>query len=143
MKTRGTIIHQPGVKGDVALMFQDDEAEDGNVYVVAEHKGITEPIARLSYRAQYAHVKRPVIILQVFGRSEGRRGEVTDTILVQPPRQEGDAGESTFCGDCGNKGWEIFNDNEIQRCDSCKRFGGDTDAVAHVMRQFEQLEQKG
>jgi hypothetical protein len=137
---KGNAIYQHDVDGSggvVTLKFQEDEGDTGVATVLAEFRGIVEPIARLSYRSQCAHVRCPVIILEVFACSEGRRGEVTDTILVQPPRQEGD--EPTFCVECDNKGWSIFNDNEIERCDACKRFDSDTDAVAHVMKQLEQV----
>ncbi len=36
------------------------------------------------------------------------------------------------CDDDLCPGWAWFNDREIQRCDTCKRFGDDDDAVVHV-----------
>jgi len=37
------------------------------------------------------------------------------------------------CDDAGCPGWAIFNDGEIQRCDTCKRFESDDEAITHVM----------
>jgi hypothetical protein len=33
------------------------------------------------------------------------------------------------CEDCKGKGWLIFNDNQLQRCDQCQKFTGDLEAA--------------
>jgi hypothetical protein len=32
----------------------------------------------------------------------------------------------------GCPGWDVFNGSEIQRCDECRRFADDDEAIAHV-----------
>lgn len=39
---------------------------------------------------------------------------------------------SKDCDSAGCPGWAVFNGNEIQRCDTCKRFDDDDEAIAHV-----------
>jgi len=39
--------------------------------------------------------------------------------------------------ECDSKrcpGWGVMNDNEIQRCDTCKQYETDEDALKHVRR---------
>ena len=37
------------------------------------------------------------------------------------------------CDDPHCPGWAVFNENEIQRCDSCDRFASEAEALAHVI----------
>lgn len=39
------------------------------------------------------------------------------------------------CLSCLDRGWGVFNDREIQRCDSCKKFKNDDEAAA-AAREF-------
>jgi len=36
------------------------------------------------------------------------------------------------CETKGCPGWAVFNNGEVERCDTCKRFGSDDEAIAHV-----------
>lgn len=37
------------------------------------------------------------------------------------------------CEECRNMGWAVFNDNEVQACDTCNVFEYDSDAFAHAI----------
>jgi hypothetical protein len=41
------------------------------------------------------------------------------------------------CDDPNCPGWAFFNNNEIQRCDTCNRFRSDAGAVEHVRNLLE------
>lgn len=40
------------------------------------------------------------------------------------------------CDEDGCPGWDWFNQNEVQRCDDCKRFANDDSARRHIRRCF-------
>ena len=37
-----------------------------------------------------------------------------------------------ICVECSGRGWGVFNGNEIQRCDWCKKYESDEDAAEAV-----------
>ncbi len=41
------------------------------------------------------------------------------------------------CEDCQNKGWLLFSDHTIQRCDQCQRYDGDLEAALAFFRSPE------
>lgn len=43
---------------------------------------------------------------------------------------------ATRCG-AGCPGWAVFNGNDLQRCDECKRFSDDDEACAHARALYD------
>ncbi len=47
------------------------------------------------------------------------------------------------CEDCLGKGWLLFEDMEIQRCDQCQQYEGDLEAAAAFFREQAQKNSEG
>lgn len=81
--------------------------------------------------------------------TDRREDEYVEAILVDEPTTVPLSDDD--CDSAGCPGWIVTNDNgQIERCDTCKRFANDDEAIAHVhaletldwSRQFEDAARK-